>query len=132
MSQSRDLSPKGLAMALGQQYAKEHTVFVTFANKVTGLLETFPGAAVVEGRKNELEFKFLGRTHLLSFAFVKTESGFQSKVTLHTPERGETDGEAVNRSINYSTDGRVTLADHSYNLRDHVEAVFFYLLIGKL
>ena len=59
------------------------------------------------------------------------DSGFQSQVTLCTPDRGETNGEAVNRSLNYASDARVMLKEHSYSLRDNVDAVFFYLLTGK-
>ena len=51
MSPSRDLTPKGLAIACGQQYVKENGIYVTFANKVAALLGTLPGATVVEGAK---------------------------------------------------------------------------------
>ena len=80
MTPSRDLTPKELAIGWGQQYAKENAIYATFENRVAGLLGTLPGATVVEGRKNELEFQFLGRTHLLTFRFVKMDSGFQGQV----------------------------------------------------
>jgi hypothetical protein len=123
-------TPKDRIVANAEKYHKERGLFTAFANRVVGFLKALPGTDAAVGNGDELNFSYLGRPHSLRYGFSLTEKGFQSYMTLTTPDQERADGYAINRTVLFGPDGKLPQLDHPLSLRDHAEAVFIYLMTG--